>query len=353
MKILYGVVGEGMGHATRSKVILTHLARRHDVKIVVSGRAFTFLRKHFQDTVEIHGLSMVYEGNRVRRSETALELLREAPDALHHNLQVLESLEHYRPDVVISDFDSFAYLFARLIEVPCLSIDNMSIIHRCDHSGVSMPASEIVNFEMARSIVSNKLPHCYHYLITTFFYPPVTAPDTSLYPPILRDAILNAKRSQGEHVLVYQTATANEDSLLKVLREAGGKYVVYGLRRNQDLGDIQLKDFSEDGFVNDLASARAVVTGGGYSLLGEAVYLRKPMLSLPVQNQFEQLLNALYLEKLEYGRYSPTLETAVLKEFLGDCDRYSRALASYDQDGNRLILEAVDRLIEEISDTAL
>ena len=28
MKILYGVTGEGMGHATRSKVILSHLAPR-------------------------------------------------------------------------------------------------------------------------------------------------------------------------------------------------------------------------------------------------------------------------------------------------------------------------------------
>jgi nicotinate phosphoribosyltransferase len=38
MKILYGVVGEGMGHATRSKVTIEHLiAKGHSVKIVVSG----------------------------------------------------------------------------------------------------------------------------------------------------------------------------------------------------------------------------------------------------------------------------------------------------------------------------
>ena len=31
MKILYGVPSEGMGHATRSKVIITHLLKRHEV----------------------------------------------------------------------------------------------------------------------------------------------------------------------------------------------------------------------------------------------------------------------------------------------------------------------------------
>src|SRR6266480_3864517 len=38
MRILYGVVGEGMGHATRSKVVIEHLLERgHKVKVVVSG----------------------------------------------------------------------------------------------------------------------------------------------------------------------------------------------------------------------------------------------------------------------------------------------------------------------------
>src|SRR5687767_7766027 len=35
MRILYGVVGEGMGHATRSRVVLAHLlASGHEVKVV-------------------------------------------------------------------------------------------------------------------------------------------------------------------------------------------------------------------------------------------------------------------------------------------------------------------------------
>src|SRR5262249_18291204 len=71
MKILYGVVGEGMGHAMRSRVILAHLvAQGHEVEIMASGRAVDFLAKHFAGVNRIHGLHMIYEENRVRRGKT-------------------------------------------------------------------------------------------------------------------------------------------------------------------------------------------------------------------------------------------------------------------------------------------
>ena len=48
MKILYGVVGEGMGHAMRSRVILEHLVgQEHEIEIMASGRAVDFLSKRF------------------------------------------------------------------------------------------------------------------------------------------------------------------------------------------------------------------------------------------------------------------------------------------------------------------
>ena len=61
------------------------------------------------------------------------------------------------------------------------------------------------------------------------------------------------------------------------------------------------------GFIEDLRTARGVIAGGGFTLMGEAVYLRKPMLAVPVAEQFEQILNARYLERLGYGDYAPAV----------------------------------------------
>ncbi len=65
MRILYGVVGEGMGHAMRSRVVLEHLLRQgHEVETMVSGRAAEFLKMRFAGVNRIHGLHIIYEENR-------------------------------------------------------------------------------------------------------------------------------------------------------------------------------------------------------------------------------------------------------------------------------------------------
>ena len=73
MRILYGVVGEGMGHAMRSGVILDHLTKNHEVQVVVSGRAHDYLVKRASERLSVRkiwGLSIVYEDNEVQNFRT-------------------------------------------------------------------------------------------------------------------------------------------------------------------------------------------------------------------------------------------------------------------------------------------
>jgi uncharacterized protein (TIGR00661 family) len=107
--------------------------------------------------------------------------------------------------------------------------------------------------------------------------------------------------------------------------------------------------FSETGFVDDLASCRAVVANGGFTLMSEAVYLHKPMLSIPVGGQFEQILNAHYLHRLGYGEWWETLDADLLTHFLANVPRYQRALEKYHQDGNQKLLSALDEYLPAIA----
>ena len=126
---------------------------------------------------------------------------------------------------------------------------------------------------------------------------------------------------------------------------------VYGFRRDlteplRD-GNLTYKPFSEIGFIDDLRTARGVVGGGGYTLMSEAVYLHKPMLSVPVGGQFEQVLNALYLQKLNYGMYAQTLDGEVLGQFIERLDSCHQSLQGYQQDGNTALLNKLDELLKE------
>src|SRR5262249_42304739 len=163
----------------------------------------------------------------------------------------------------------------------------------------------------------------------------------SVSPPILRPEILAARASAGEHLLVYQTAEGNE-GLASLLARAGVECRVYGLRRGiqeeQVEGNVRYRPFSEAGFVADLASARAAVAGGGFTLMGEAVSLGKPMLAIPVEHQFEQVLNGRWLERLGYGQMVERLsEPAQLATFLAVVPSCTERLSSYRQEGNRAI----------------
>ncbi|HVH45547.1 MAG TPA: MJ1255/VC2487 family glycosyltransferase [Labilithrix sp.] len=352
MKILYGVVGEGMGHAMRSRVILEHLlANNHDVQIMTSGRAVDFLSKRFEGVNRIHGFHMIYEENRVRPMKTLWSNVTTGAVGLPKNIAAyFEMFTTFRPDAVISDFESWTYLFGKTHRVPVLSIDNMQVINRCTLPP-DVVAGHQAEFQLTKAFIKSKLPFCDEYFITTFFHPEVRKERTRLFPPILRPEILAANRRKGEHLLVYTTAE-DDSTFASTLQAIGIECRIYGMRRNLTSeiveGNLRFQPFSEDKFIDDLASARAVIAGGGFTLMGEAVYLHKPMLAVPLARQFEQVLNARYLELEGYGRFAETLDDPkTITDFLAAIPSCEEKLSHYEQDGNAKITTAIDEWLDK------
>jgi uncharacterized protein (TIGR00661 family) len=350
MRILYGVTGEGMGHAMRSRVVLTHLlAQGHEVEIVASSRAADYLGERFGSTTKIHGFHMVLEENRIVRGKTLWSNILSSGAGVPKNVTAyFDMIDRFEPEVVISDFESWSYLYGQNHRLPIISIDNMQIINRCTHPDVILDGDR-TNFHFTKAFVKGKLPFCDQYLITTFFHPEIRKKNTSLHPPILRPEILAAVPSQGEHLLVYQTAAGN-DTLEEVLAGTGLECRIYGMRKDlkEELvdGKLRHKPFSESGFIEDLATARAVIAGSGFTLMGEAVYLQKPMLAIPLVGQFEQIMNARYLQYEGYGEHAENLDAETVSEFLAQVPKYAEKLATYTQDGNRDLLDAVDHHLD-------
>ncbi|MES2688854.1 MAG: MJ1255/VC2487 family glycosyltransferase [Bacteroidota bacterium] len=348
MKILYGVPGEGMGHATRSKVMIEHLLLKHDVQVVSSSRAFKFLKEAFGSRVhEIKGLHFAYKDAQVSKLGTFMLNLKHAPENLLHNFsQYLIINKQFKPDLVISDFESFTHVFAKAHKLPLVSIDNMQVMNRCGLD-IKIAAAEKENYALAKSIVKAKVPGCSHYFITSFFDAVPVKKNTTIVPPIIRQAILNAKPSTGEHVLMYQTSSSFGE-VKQVLKQIPGiTFYVYGMNRDEQDGNVIFKPFSEEGFINDLSSAKAVIANGGFSFISEAVYLKKPVYSFPIKGQFEQWMNAAYIDKLGYGRHFETLHADHLRAFLYDLEYFTGKLEKYRQQGNNELFRLIDGWLQE------
>ncbi len=348
MNILYGVPGEGMGHATRSKVIIEYLlSQNHNVYIVSSAKAFQFLDKAFPNRVlEIKGFHFAYKNAEVSKIGTLLLNLKSATKNLMYNRTRKLFLEqNFEPNLVISDFESFSFFYAKLHKIPIISTDNMQVMDRCVLD-IKITKEEKSNYIIAKNIVKLKVPRCNHYFISSFFKANIKNKNTSIVPPIIRKEIQEAAVSKGTHILMYQTSSSLKTVKNTLLKLPAQNFIVYGMNQDYTEGNIIFKPFSEAGFIADLASAKAVIANGGFSFISEAIYLQKPIYSFPIRNQFEQWMNAAYIDKLGYGKHFNNLHEDSLKIFLSEIPLFEKKLASYKQNGNTILFNNINSMIK-------
>lgn len=351
MKILYGVVGDGMGHAIRTSVVLPYLiGRGHDVRVMVSGRAHDFLAARFPGVQRIWGMSMAIDDNEVDKSATAADFLEGAVSGWPENIRrYFEVAESFAPDLVISDFETWTALFAHNHRLPLLCLDNIQAVRRLWHPPEILRGRR-AEWELAKAVIKAKIPTAWRYIVTSFFNAPPRKDRTTVVPPILRPVILDARTSDEEHVVVYQTSPSFQElpEILKRFPEV--PFRIYGLRR--DLPGPIVEDnltfmpFSEDGFVSDLASCRGVVCSAGFTLLGEALHLHKPVLATPVRGQFEQIMNARYIEYLGYGIQDENLDEFSLRTFLDGIPKYRESLDQYPSRDNSELFSTLEAHFE-------
>ena len=340
--ILYGVNGEGAGHSTRSKEVLTHLRQQgHTLHVASFDRGMQNLRDQFEVT-EIFGFRFAYVNNRVRYKRTIAKNLITVPQAAKSANRLKNLIATWKIDLVITDFEPLSCHVAHGMGLPVISIDNQ---HCLTNALVSYPPQYRSDAAAAKLVTKLMTPHADAYLVISFFSAPVKKPNTFLFPPLLRQEILEAAPTQAEHVLVYVTSPA--PSLANALAAARGRFVAYGFGRDGEYGNVVYKKPSLEGFMRDLTSAKALVANSGFSLVTEALHLGKPYLAVPVKHQFEQIFNAHWLAKMGYGAYWEELNKERVESFLYNLPLYREKLADYPRQGNSALLAKLDNLIGE------
>jgi len=269
---------------------------------------------------EIFGLSFAYEDGRIDKSETLKKNLLNLPEGNKQNDELFKKyFKPFAPELVISDFEPFSAWWAWRNRVPFISIDHEHMLTLCK---LEHPLKSWFS-----RITSGVVTECHYvgavaYMVINFFKVPLRIDSAVLVPPVVRPIVRELKTSIGEHVLVYSTTSKGEERLREVLGKFGRqRFCVYGFDKDAEYGNCIFKKRSTEGFLNDLACARGVVASAGFSLLSECLHLKKKMLLLPVAGQYEQIINAHYIEKLGLGVAAEKLEEAVLSRFLDEIDK--------------------------------
>jgi uncharacterized protein (TIGR00661 family) len=345
MRILYGLCGEGMGHAVRSSVVVRHLlSRGHSVQLACSeGRALGALRRDFGhfNVVKIPGLQSVTVRGIVHPELTlARNLLGGLLTSPVNHLMGWLSLKPF--DAVISDFDPWTARLAGLTGKPLLAIDNIHFLTRCSHPSW-MIGKDLHAAAAMFPVVSGMVPSASRYLVTSIASAPVVKDRTTLHAPILRPEVFALRGAPREnHLVAYFNDRMDADETIRALDATSEDVHVYGMGIDGVVGKVSMRPMG-DAFLQDLATSKGCIGGGGFTLMSEAIYLGVPLLSIPIQGQFEQRLNGLYLEAMGYG------ETCSLGElrnrlgpFLQRGDAYRNRLKGLKHDGNVGLLRDVD-----------
>jgi len=273
MRIAYSCAGEGFGHAARMAALHADLSVRHRVDLFVPAPVEAFVRSRLPlaSLRRVPCFELAKEGNRIDYRRTAALALKLGLRLVPETLRLAGELRESGTDVVLSDFDPFLPLAARLAGIPIVQMNHPGIvlehIEADPRSWIAALAARLMEGPSDRRLIVS-------------FYGGDVGPvlRKSLYRHLVRDdgfLAVNLKEEALARILPVLDATP------------GLRYKLY---------PAPGADFDEA-----LASCTAVVTGAGHQTLSEALCLGKPVLALPQEGQFEQTLNARMLEKTGRG----------------------------------------------------
>ncbi len=301
-KILYGVCGYGLGHAARAKTIADFL-NEHSITLYAPFQAFDYLSKNSKTEVRKLDNGFYFQTSKSGGINWVTTLIHSSKFCLNlkkTSEELAKRIESERYDFAVSDLDPVVSRAAKLVGLPLVSVDSHSKFSFCD-----LPLS--CKLRVAKASVNVYSRYVYDgarakSIICTFNDYPVKSRYTEfcrIAGPVLRQSILNAKTDRKGFLLVYLRSTTKD--IINALKETGIPSKVYGITKEYlTEQNIQFCPLSES-FVQDMAECDAILTTAGNQLIGEAFYLKKPIMAYPEHQQVEQYLNAFLIEHSKGG----------------------------------------------------
>jgi len=321
MRILYGVCGEGFGHSSRSKEIINHLKKRgHKVLVITYGQAVKILKEF--NLIKVEGISLSFYNNKLSLSKTFFDNINKILKNLKNWNKIKKKISKFNPDLCISDMEVLVPIISYWKNIPLISIDNQ---HRLTNLNIKVPKEYYKDFIIAKTAINTCISNADAFIIMSFSKSRIIKDKEKTYVvnPLLRKEITLLNKKEGDFILVYQTK--EDERIIKTLKEIKHNFIVYGYNKNSIEGNITFKKLGQN-FIKDLATSKAVIATSGFTLMSESIYLKKPYFAIPLEGQFEQVLNSLFLKKSGFGDFSINPTEDQLNRFISNLSKYKSKL---------------------------
>ena len=324
MKILYGVQGTGNGHISRARIMARAFAKRDDVQVdyLFSGREPEryFDMELFGQFRTLHGLSFVTERGEIShfKSIKGAKLLQ-----LYKDIRQLD-LSGY--DLILNDFEPITAWAARYQNKPSISISHQAAF--------SENIPQTGNGLIERTILKYYAPtefklgvHWYHF-------------GFNILPPFIEQSPKNT--SNQNYYLVYLPFEAEDEIKMMLEPLSEHNFICFhpSVSKANVSENISWFPLGQSAFHKYLNGCTGVITNCGFELTSECLQLGKSLLVKPLGGQFEQLSNAMTLDKLGLCQTMLELSTEAIESWL---ESASKTYVEFPQDPHELIEWILER----------
>jgi uncharacterized protein (TIGR00661 family) len=325
------------------------LRRDHRVVVLAAGDAHPVLARAFAGNgvrVEaIPGLRFRYNRRgHLAPLATALAAtlyVRRFPQLL---ARARELLSEERADLAITDFEPSLARAARSTGVPFISLDHQHFLVVNDLS--NLPGWLRGHVRLMAMVVRCYYSGQAHTVVSSFYSPPLKngVRDVTQVGVLLRQQLLAATATRQGYLVAYLRRRA-PSHVIDCLAGCGREVRIYGLGERPPSGMLRFRPISEQGFISDLAGCEALVSTAGNQLIGEALYLGKPVLALPEAGNYEQYINAHFIAGSGCGRWRDInrLTPQHLLRFLAELETHRSRINRRSMAGNAAALAVVQR----------
>ncbi|MBS3763215.1 MAG: hypothetical protein KGZ25_07940 [Planctomycetes bacterium] len=301
MRILYGIQSTGKGHLSRFLGLRPHF-REDGHKLCVIASGYETPPDYFLEAIsdyEYHrfkGISYVGNGQGgVSETRTTAAFLKNFPRLMDEIAKAHRLVRDFQPDVIVSDFEPITACPVVAPDIPKIGLSHQSaVLSPGVHHPPGLPFAKLSTRTVV-SIFTAGLNHKFG----SHFYPA----NHYCLPPIIRPAILNAKRENRGHIIAYYTMPGLLPEIKNyALTHSDRQFIIYGAKGEKDSANIHYEQ-DRSQFAQDLASCDTYVGTAGFQSISEAFFLGKKIVVKPLAGQYEQIWNAAQLEHYGMGRW--------------------------------------------------
>ena len=340
MRILYGVSGEGFGHSSRAMTIAPYLEKKgNEVIILTYGQGYKALKNRFK-IFKVNGLKLIFKKGVLSKKKTLGYNLKNFPKNLKKLKKFHKLMRSFKPDLCISDMEPIVPILSFWYKLPLISLDNQ---HRLTNLKLNIPKKYHWDYVLAKGVTNAFVRKADYFIVTSFSRERAIKKNTFVVSPLVRKKVAQLKPLIKNKILVYLTKK-NKD-VINILKGVNEKFLVYGYGKIKEEGNLSFR--KRDSFLRDLKDCKAIIASSGFTLMSEAIYLKKPYFALPLKGQFEQTLNSLFLKKSGYGDYSESFSENEVRNFLSNMDKYRLKLNNSDFNCNE-IFSVLDKILMKI-----